>query len=237
MARQYYNGGWRTVARPVPQEVRCEIAMNGRMRATLMSSPWQLEALAVGHLYSMGLLHSHREIAGVVCRNGRVDVAVQPLLDTARQAAAPPTPDAPAILLALAEQAQERTVHYQRSGGVHFAVLCRAQRICVLAEDISRRNAVDRLMGQCLLNGRAPQGDLLLTSGRVSADMVGKAAALGVGAVASLSAPTDQAVEAAARAGIVLYGYVRRQTLICYSENGGEDGMDNRKANARGGGT
>ena len=86
---------------------------------------------------------------------------------------------------------------FERTGGLHAAALFNARgRLLVLREDVGRHNALDKLVGSQVLAGAMPLHDrILMVSGRVSFEIVQKAAAAGIPAVASISAPTSLAVD------------------------------------------
>jgi FdhD protein len=122
------------------------------------------------------------------------------------------------VLVGLTEALRGRQELFERTGAVHgAAVFDRAGDVLVTREDIGRHNAVDKVVGRLLLDGRLPArdggtpGELgLWVSGRGGFEIVQKAWAAGFGAVVSVSAPSSMAVEAARTAGIALVGFVRR---------------------------
>jgi FdhD protein len=114
------------------------------------------------------------------------------------------------------------------TGGVHAAALVSWDDAAdllaggtltplVVREDIGRHNTVDKVIGWCLRNGISPDATLLVTTGRLSADLIHKAAAAGVRVVVSRSAPTDVAVEIAEAASITLIGFARHDRFNVYS--------------------
>src|SRR5438128_8149867 len=85
-------------------------------------------------------------------------------------------------------------VHYKESRGIHGAALADEDRLLVVAEDVGRHNAVDKVKGEALTRGIPTEGRILLSTGRVSSEMLLKAARMGVPLVASRTSPTEMAV-------------------------------------------
>jgi FdhD protein len=126
--------------------------------------------------------------------------------------ALPPGPRvAAATITALPERLRAQQAVFDRTGGLHAAGLFDAVgTLLAVREDVGRHNALDKLIGAAALAGELPLHDrLLAVSGRVSFEIVQKAAVAGVPLVAAVSAPTDLAVEAAERVGMTLVGFVR----------------------------
>ena len=105
----------------------------------------------------------------------------------------------------------------QEIRGMHMAALSDGDRIIAAASDVGRHNAVDKLWGYCLLHDVAAQDQILLSTGRISSEMLGKAARMGVPVVASRTSPTSLAVQLAVAWNVTLVGYVRRESMNVYA--------------------
>ncbi len=108
---------------------------------------------------------------------------------------------------------------FDTTGGVHAAAAFdRSGEPVLVREDIGRHNAVDKVVGRMLLDGRLPAGDLgLWVSGRASFEIVQKAWAGGFAALVAVSAPSSLAVDAARAAGMTLAGFARPGRLNVYA--------------------
>jgi FdhD protein len=130
-----------------------------------------------------------------------------------------------ALLVAAIDAISRSQPAFARTGGLHAAVLVGDDgEILAAAEDVGRHNAVDKVVGALVRAGRvgsgAPDGGgpaVLAVSGRTGFEIVQKAAAAGVPAVASISAPTSLAVDLATAAGIALAGFVRGGSMNVYA--------------------
>lgn len=123
------------------------------------------------------------------------------------------------VLLQLPEKLRRSQETFSRTGGLHAAALFDLNgNLLVSREDVGRHNAVDKVLGYALLNGRLPlDKHILLVSGRVSFEIAQKALAGSVAIVAAVSAPSSLAVEFAKENGQTLVGFVRSPRLNIYS--------------------
>lgn len=122
-------------------------------------------------------------------------------------------------LLRLPEVLRESQAVFGRTGGLHAAGLFdSAGKLLVLREDIGRHNAVDKVIGWALREGRVPLSDaILLVSGRGGFEIVQKAVAAGVPVLASVSAPSSLAVQLARELGQTLVGFLRGRRFVIYA--------------------
>jgi FdhD protein len=128
---------------------------------------------------------------------------------------------APAVLRQAVTAMRERQDLFRQTGGAHAAALFDRQGAVVsFAEDIGRHNALDKAVGKCLLESRAPAGHGAALSGRVSLELVAKCARAGIELIAAVSAPTSLALDAAERCNITLCAFVRetRATVYCHPQ-------------------
>ncbi|RJT95291.1 formate dehydrogenase accessory sulfurtransferase FdhD [Arthrobacter frigidicola] len=123
------------------------------------------------------------------------------------------------VLLGLPDRLRESQKLFDRTGGVHAAGLFTADgELLCLREDVGRHNAVDKVVGWALREGRLPlAGTILQVSGRASFELVQKAQLAGIPILAAVSAPSSLAADLADDAGMTLVGFSRGSSLNCYS--------------------
>jgi FdhD protein len=123
------------------------------------------------------------------------------------------------VLLGLPDTLRGQQRVFDRTGGLHAAGLFTSDgRLDTSREDVGRHNAVDKVIGERLLAGRLPaSGTVLQVSGRLSFEIVQKAAVAGIPIVSAVSAPSSLAVEAAERFGMTLVGFVRDRRCNVYT--------------------
>jgi FdhD protein len=215
--------------------------VNGRELASLMCTPRDPLQLALGFLANEEFISSYEEIAvDYVCAAGDcVDIwLTKSLWDRPRRRIitsgcgggltfADLTAHQESVSAQLAVEPQKigelmtrMQTHdslYARARGVHTSALSDGEQLVAVAEDIGRHNTVDRLRGECLRQGMNTGGLMLLTTGRVSSEMIIKAAKMGCPIVASRTSPTSISVGLAREWNITLCGYVRRRRMNVYA--------------------
>ncbi|MCI0548347.1 MAG: formate dehydrogenase accessory sulfurtransferase FdhD [Candidatus Rokubacteria bacterium] len=227
----------------VVREQPLTIHVNGERFLTLLCSPFQLEALVVGYLWMERVIERLEDVAALHvsevdgradvtlghrvalpteriltsgCGGGitfRVDPRVFPRLNS-------PTRIRPERLAARLKDLFGAAVRYRASRGIHGAALSDGERLLVVAEDVGRHNAVDKVKGEALERGLETRDRILLSTGRISSEMLLKAARMGVPIVASRTSPTEMAVGLAEQLGVTIAGYVRPDSLNVYAGDG-----------------
>jgi FdhD protein len=124
----------------------------------------------------------------------------------------------PEILCGFPKTLRSAQVVFGRTGGLHAAALFEASgKLIAVKEDVGRHNAVDKLIGWALLQGRIPLADCaLLASGRGGFEIIQKSLVAGVPLLASVSAASDLAVQLARECGLTLVGFLRGRRFVCY---------------------
>ena len=143
-----------------------------------------------------------------------------------------PLPEGPVVprtvILALPDLLRAAQRAFDETGGLHAAALfSKSGELIAIREDVGRHNALDKLIGSQLLDGELPlSGRILMVSGRVSFEIVQKAAVAGIPIIAAVSAPSDLAIETAERLGVTLVGFLRGDGFNVYSHDGRIDLRD-----------
>lgn len=235
-ARNQHLGGSTIVETPV------SLTVNGESWVSFMCTPVLLEAMAVGFLYNEGVIDSMQDIADIrLCEHGdNVDVWLDHPVEkpsgwtrtsgcsggvTAVDAIKRPrsTTSSNGFTLPvsginrLAEMLFDAQGLYRETGGVHTSALTDGERILLSADDIGRHNTLDKIAGQCLMQDLWPAHRILLTTGRISSEMLQKAVRLGAGMLISRTSPSSLSIELAERWGITLIGYARKNGFNLYA--------------------
>ena len=222
------------------------IYVNNREILTMLCTPADLEYMTVGFLWAEGMIQTRDDITKIVVskEKGMVWVEIKeekPFIEEmmfkrlvtsgcAKGAtfynpldaalSSPVQSDLkvlPQEIFSLALRLQKESKLFQMTGGVHGAALCDREKFLFFSEDIGRHNAVDKVFGYCFLNGIDPKDKILVSSGRLSSEIVLKASKREVPIVVSQAAPTDLSVRLSEKLGITLIGFVRSKRMNIYT--------------------
>jgi FdhD protein len=220
------------------------ITINSKQYITLLATPENLDELAVGFALGDGLLNNKDDIVSIQVSpdnrqmqlelKGNVDLASRlastrvlttgcgkgsgyyRAVDSLKQK---PVENgkrmSPELITSVMREFGSSSTLFAETGAVHAAALI-TDKIVVFREDVARHNAVDKLAGNVILENLDVSKMALMTSGRISSELVLKSARIGIGLLISRSAPTALAVELAEGLGMTLVGFVRGQRFNIY---------------------
>ncbi len=235
-----YRNDWTHVQGEVIQEALITLYVNGMELATIMVTPNDLECYTLGFLKNEGLIAALDEVENIHIKENNccVDIWLSHAIIKPERAIITSecgggiTFEDPALNIQPLQE--ECSIHpdrlfelfqmlhypeslYARTRGVHAAGITNGEGLLAVAEDVGRHNAIDKILGACLLKGIDTRGLMLLATGRISSEMVRKAGRMGCPLVASRNSPTSMAVTMARAWNITLIGYVRQHTLRVYA--------------------
>ncbi|MFX1252723.1 MAG: formate dehydrogenase accessory sulfurtransferase FdhD [Promethearchaeota archaeon] len=229
-------------------ETPIHIFINQKIFITLIASPKDQIALAWGHLFSEGLIKSKKEIEQLIITDNQINIQSSSLESRLKaynqtriittQCGA--TGDYLRLLDSLkrpiVQSSYTLSIHkpfdyhsffrehseaHSTTGGTHFSAIITQDNRVIGAEDVSRHNCVDKVIGKVILESNQPEkvfsNSVLLTTGRIPADMLLKAARSNIPIIVSRSAPTDSAICLAESLNITLIGFLRGHRYNIYS--------------------
>jgi len=240
--------GKKDVEDMVTREQPLTIILNNCELVTLLCSPHGLNYLAIGFLFSEGLIKSKDEIKKVIVDERRGVVRVETTGDTESASddifkrvitsgcggagslhrmadmqnlakVQSHTRVSAQEVFDLVRGFQHHSQTFKATGGVHSAALCDTKNIILFADDIGRHNALDKVFGECIVKDIPTEDRIILTSGRIPSEILLKVAKRKIPIIISVSAPTDLGVKLAADAGITLIGFVRGKKMNVYTNS------------------
>jgi FdhD protein len=244
--RKFTNGQLLDTVDEVVKEYPLTIYVNDQEFATMVCTPTHFDEMVIGFLASEGVIRFQHEIAllNIDEKAGYAHVKLHADITTSQQyyskrfigsccgksrqfyfhndARTAKTSTSkltitPTQCIQLMKEMQTSSVVFQETGGVHNAALCSPDGIIVSRTDIGRHNALDKLFGYSILNKVSVREKIIVFSGRISSEVLVKAAKIGVGIVLSKSAPTDLAIKLAEDLNITAVGFIRGTSFNIYS--------------------
>lgn len=229
--------------KPMVIESAWPLIVNGKYWLTVLCTPTKLSHFVLGFLYNEGLITRSNDIRSlqiglppeevirVELKDRVLDLPQHRTLTSgcgggvtfvdlaaAREPIRSSFKITPRQISALMTRMKTITAdEHRRVGGFHTSALGNRHKLLVFATDIGRHNTLDKVAGECLACNILMQNAVLLTTGRISVEMLAKAARMRVPVVASLNSPTGLSVQLAKQWGLTLIGYARANTMHVYS--------------------
>jgi len=229
----------------VASEFPLTIILNDRELVTLLCSPEDLRYLAIGFLASEGIVNSRDEIKKITVDDRRGVVRVETeepkeeadelmfkrvissacgkgssfysVADAASQKVDSQMKISADEVFALADEFQHSSELYRATHGVHGAALCDRKSILLFIEDIGRHNAIDKIFGKCLLEDIPIEDRVVITTGRITSEILHKVAKRNIPIIISISEPTNQGVRIADTLGITLIASATGKKMNVYT--------------------
>ncbi len=225
----------------VVTETPLTIFLNGREFVTIICTPEHIHELVLGYLYSERLIkHKNDVVSSVIDEERniaqleitqvegftpgvRLKRYITPgcfFYTTANVGADKINSNLTILssqLLALTREVATHSGLYKITGGVHSAALCDQSGVLLFREDVGRHNAVDKIIGHCLLDGMSTQDKILITSGRISSAVMVKIINSRIPIIVSYSAPTTESIKLSDHFGITLVGFARGKRINVYT--------------------
>jgi FdhD protein len=239
----YKKGRWVSESSNIISERPVTLMVNNEFWLIFMCTPVDLEALGVGFLFNENIIQSVENIASVrVCSGGEIiDVWLNMpvkkpekwILTSGCSGGETSIQEkrfvpgfinhqnifmlGPNQIERLMDKLLKSQVMYRKSGGVHTSILCDGDEVIFTAEDIGRHNTLDKLSGKCLLEQVVPDKPIILSTGRISSEMILKASRIGTAIIISRTSPTSLSIQMAEELSITLIGYARHDQFAIYT--------------------
>lgn len=237
---KFSNKRWEKASGGIITEANIGLSVNGQPWLNFMCTPTQLEALAIGFLFNEGVIQTMAEVEIMrPCDNGEnMDVWLNRPVDKPAKwsrtsgCTGGVTTDAAQdrtqrlemdektsieVVLGWMDRLLENQDLYREVRGVHGSILTDGNEILAQAEDIGRHNTMDKIAGMALLENIPPGKRMIVTTGRISSEMLQKSARIGAAILVSRTSPSSMSIELAEKFGITLIGYARRSHCNVYT--------------------
>ena len=234
--RYAIGDGWKKADVYVPREMELTVYVNERAIVTILCTAAKLDYLVIGYLYAEGFITTLDDIASMELKmdESLADVKLKDadfVLPTLRKLGCSGSSvykttgenvysdltTTPEAVLTLMETLQAQMELYPISGGVHTSALADTEKLLAIAEDIGRHNTLNKIQGECIMRGLTTKDKLMLITGRISSEMLLKAAKMETPIVVSRHAPTRTAIMLANEMNIALVGQARGNSLAVFT--------------------
>lgn len=232
----------RPIEKPVVRETAWTIYLNGQELVTILCTPNKMSFLVLGFLASEGIIQNLDDVGVLrVCEDegNVVDVRLRDEslslpgkrvllsgcgggvsfedLEASHAMLTSSLAVAPGQISKLMRDLRKGAEVYRTAGGIHASALSDGERLLIVAEDVARHNTLDKIRGECIYHHIPTKDQIILTTGRISSEMVKKAVRMEVPVVVSRTSPTDLAIRLAESWGMTVIGYVRGKKMNVYT--------------------
>ncbi|SIN79679.1 FdhD protein [Acetomicrobium flavidum] len=219
---KYYakDRSWSFDADIVAHEKDVFINVGGRPFATLRASEGDMKELAVGHIFSCGLIARYGDVASMDVYGNAVNVILKaaPGPDTLKASYMAPSWKTSADTIFEGVKHLQEAFLYRKTGAFHAGLLLRRDGLkYFLVEDIGRHNVVEKVIGRALMQDVDMGECMLLISGRLMCELVSKVTLAGIPILGSVSATTCEAAALAEGCGMTLIGFIREGRMNVYT--------------------
>lgn len=237
------NGTMEKLSDHIIVEDVLNINVNRKYFASLMCTPDEMLQLAIGFLFSEGVITSMKNISGIEekdentfciilrdgleppvsekkrtltsgCAGGSIDLSY--LVEKKVKPIESSCMYSVDQILMLMKEFNSSSELFMQTGGVHSCAICSQECTVFFSEDIGRHNALDKVIGKSIIKNVDLGDKLLMTTGRISSDITLKAGRAGIPIIVSHSAPTDMAVSIAKATNMTMIGFARGNRMNVY---------------------
>jgi FdhD protein len=231
------------IAEGVSEEVPLTLDVNGHELATLLCSPDHLDNLVTGFLFTSGLIKDFPSLKSLIIDTERFNAAVRiegdesdfvfkrvytsgcgkgvifhnPMDVMHKNALEDGFVANTTEIAGLMKEFIKGSAEHARTRGVHSGALASRGRILIFRDDIGRHNALDKVIGEALSQGLDFSETIMLTTGRISSEILSKVLRCRIPVIAALGSPTNQAIKLARVVNLTLVGHVRGSRMDVYS--------------------
>lgn len=200
-------------------EYPLEIYVNGEKFTRLTLTPIEIENLVIGHLYSENIINSINDIKNLKIKENKVYLDLKKEKSQKKIREIKNQTIDRKKLFDFSKKFQNESEIFKRTGGAHSCALVKNYQIIKFEEDVSRSNAVDKLIGYILKNEIDLSDKFIFTSCRISEIIFEKISNIGFNLLISQSCPTSFAVDLAREKNINLIGFARGERFNIYKKN------------------
>ncbi len=234
----YFNKKWESLKIKAPKEIKFKIYLNNKFFVSILATPHKLENLLIGFLYAEGIINklddivkykidNEKYLANVILKKKDLKFPEKKILTSGFGKGVTFKTEGkkiksnivvePEKIFSYVEDMYEMMELYKISGGVHASALAGKEKVLIVAEDIGRHNTFDKITGEAILKNINTKDKVILTTGRISTEMLLKASNMDIPIACTLKVPTENAISIGKELGITLVGHIKERKLIVFT--------------------